>query len=366
MGDRHDDERGEARGVSGAMRIGWAAYGSLDQPTGGYVYDRLVVRGLRDRGDVVELADLLGRPPLPVTGEDGRPLDAIVGDALCVRELGPGFERVPRGTARVLLVHHLTSWEMEPGAGGALRAAAARALAAAGRIVVTGEATGARLSREYAGVRADVILPGADRLARAARPEREGAGLAVLFGGSLLARKRVLLLLDAVEQAGADGVTVTLVGDGGREPAYARAIAERIAASPTLRAVVRVVGVQAEDDLVRTMARSDVLVLPSSLEGYGMVLTEALHAGLPVLVSRATGLAAGLDTSPAAMVFDDAAGLAAALRALAFDPDRRGRLERAALAVDLPRWVDAVPAFRASITRAVATARASDRAPAPR
>ena len=39
------------------VRIAWIVYGDLDQPTGGYVYDRLVVEGLRAGGDEVEVVD---------------------------------------------------------------------------------------------------------------------------------------------------------------------------------------------------------------------------------------------------------------------------------------------------------------------
>lgn len=353
------------------MRLCWAVYGTLDQPTGGYVYDRIVAGGLRARGDRVDVVDLLVDGTLPAHAGDGEPYDAIVGDALCIRELGPGFERAAGGTARVLLVHHLTSWELEHAEDEGLRAAEARAIAAAHRIVVTGDATGARLSTEYAGAAAgiDVVIPGADRLPRPSRPPRRDGVLSLLFVGSLIARKRLLLLLDAVEAVNErspgdrPGLFVTLVGDGQRDPGHAARIAERIERSAVLRGCVRVAGVEDEEALARTMARSDALVLPSSLEGYGMVLTEALHAGLPVLVSRATALASGLAKNPAVLVFDDALDLARRLEALASDPERRAALHVAALATDLPRWEGTIEAFRSAITRAVAIARASDRAP---
>ncbi len=45
------------RSVS-ALRIAWVVYGSLDQVSGGYIYDRLVVEQLRAAGDRVTILSL--------------------------------------------------------------------------------------------------------------------------------------------------------------------------------------------------------------------------------------------------------------------------------------------------------------------
>jgi glycosyltransferase involved in cell wall biosynthesis len=365
------------------MRVCWAIYGDLEQPTGGYVYDRLVVEGLRARGDDVDVVDLLETPVLPASSSGRGVFDAIVGDALCVQELGGNFEAAPRDTARLLLVHHLTSWELERPDGDALRAVEARAIAAADRLVVTGRATGARLFDVHAGRAIDVIAPGADRLPRRPRADRDDDRVALLFVGSLIPRKRLPMLLDAVECLGAAGLTLTIAGDAGRDPAHARDVSARVHGSAVLRAAVQIAGVLGDDDLARAMADADALVLPSSLEGYGMVLTEAIHAGLAVIASRPAALAADLGevdgleragvagdlrelTRPrAAMVFDDADGLVRALRAFAGDPALRAAMQGAARATRLPRWSETVDSFRGAITRAVAAARGRDRAPSP-
>jgi glycosyltransferase involved in cell wall biosynthesis len=333
------------------LRVCWAAYGDLGQPTGGYVYDRLVVAGLRALGDDVTLADLAMDPSLPARAPDGAPFDAVVGDALCVRELGAIFEDARRGVARVLLVHHLTSWEVEHVAEEGLRATEARAISASDRIVVTGDATGARVAAEYPGHALDVVVPGADRLPRLSH-RRDGEGrLRLLFVGSLIPRKRVLLLLDAMERADLPGLVLTLVGDAGRDPEHAAAVRARIDASRVLRGAVRIAGVADDEALSRALSEADALVLPSSLEGYGMALTEALHAGVPVLVSRPTAIAAGLLGSAASIVFDDAEDLARASRRLAGDSAMRASLRAAAEAIVLPRWLDTVRAFRESLAR---------------
>ena len=84
-------------------------------------------------------------------------------------------------------------------------------------------------------------------------------------------------------------------------------------------------------DLDRSYAVADLLVLASRAETYGMVVTEALARGLPVLATRSageprrsdtalTGSGRGLLVSPG-----DPAALGAALRAWLGDAELRAR-----------------------------------------
>src|SRR5882672_5236547 len=207
------------------MRIAWIVHGDLAQPTGGYVYDRIVIDGLRARGDEVEVVD-----PLTTAVTPDR-VDVIVGDALWAREIGPLFERAGHGVARVLLVHHFPSWEIERIDREAMRALEARAVGASDRLVATSAASGERLAAEYPLPGVDVVVPGADRLPCHPRVSSDDATIQLLFVGSLIARKRLALLLDAMEHLADPRVTLTVVGDAGREPENARAIAARIETS---------------------------------------------------------------------------------------------------------------------------------------
>ena len=79
-----------------------------------------------------------------------------------------------------------------------------------------------------------------------------------------------------------------------------------------------------------------MLVLPSRTETYGMVVTEALAHGLPVIATAVGGVPEALGraddgNSPGLLVPpDDVAAFAAALRRWLDDPLRRRRLRRAA------------------------------------
>ena len=89
-------------------------------------------------------------------------------------------------------------------------------------------------------------------------------------------------------------------------------------------------------ELDRSYAAADLLVLASRAETYGMVVTEALARGLPVVatevggVTEALGHGAGRLRPGLLVAPDDPAALATALRAWLGDAELRRRLRRAA------------------------------------
>ena len=95
-------------------------------------------------------------------------------------------------------------------------------------------------------------------------------------------------------------------------------------------------------------AAADLLVLASQAETYGMVVTEALARGLPVLAAEIGGVTEALGhgedgTRPGLLVPPgDPAALAAALRTWLGDADLRRRLRGAARErrASLCRWPD--------------------------
>jgi glycosyltransferase involved in cell wall biosynthesis len=341
------------------VRVAWVVQGDIAQPTGGYIYDRLVVEGLRAHGDEVHV---IGLEPAPARGVQSESLlaritqarvETVVGDALCAGALAPAFEQLAREMPRVLLVHHLTSWEPEQADRHVLHMQEARAVVASDCLIATSPVTAAHIAAEYPGRAVDVALPGADRLPRHPRTARAGGSIELLFVGSVIARKRVCLLLDALERLADPRLSLTLLGDAGREPEYARLVTARLAASPALHAAVAAPGIVDDEVLAQWMARAHALALPSSLEGYGIVLTEALRAGLPVLASREAARAAGLEGNSAVLVFDNAPGLVDALRRLLQEASLFRSLERAAEVAVMPRWQETVTTFRSIARRLV-------------
>jgi UDP-glucose:(heptosyl)LPS alpha-1,3-glucosyltransferase len=151
----------------------------------------------------------------------------------------------------------------------------------------------------------------------------------LLFVGDFY-RKGLLTVLDALAAMKTPNARLLVVGRGEIEAfralAAARGVAER----------VQFVGFQ--PDVVPYFAASDAFVFPTRYEPFGMVITEAMAAGLPVVTTRAAGAAEvitpGVDGEVVADP-DDAAGMAARLDALLADPARRSAMGAAARATAL-------------------------------
>jgi UDP-glucose:(heptosyl)LPS alpha-1,3-glucosyltransferase len=83
----------------------------------------------------------------------------------------------------------------------------------------------------------------------------------------------------------------------------------------------------------RFYAAADLFVCPTPYDAFGMVVTEAMACGLPVIVSRAAGASELITHREEGLLLEDAGdieGLAAGLRELAVDRDFAERLGRAA------------------------------------
>jgi len=114
----------------------------------------------------------------------------------------------------------------------------------------------------------------------------------ILFCGKLSERKGPDLIIEAVKQfpaASREQTAVLFLGDGDMRPAL-NAMA---ASSPAVE--TRFVGFQNQQALSQYYHAADLLVLPSRQgETWGLVVNEALHHGLPCVVSDAVGCAPDL------------------------------------------------------------------------
>lgn len=112
-------------------------------------------------------------------------------------------------------------------------------------------------------------------------------GVTFLFCGQMIHRKGVDLLLRAFEGLVAEGMNVRLVLVG-REAELPEMMGE---VGPAARGRIAFEGFQDPDDLPRYFGQADVFVLPSRHDGWGVVVNEALGAGLPLICSEAVGAA---------------------------------------------------------------------------
>ncbi|MBB4634509.1 glycosyltransferase family 4 protein [Longimicrobium terrae] len=183
--------------------------------------------------------------------------------------------------------------------------------------------------RYYADTGHFALSPDARQSARA--EVRASAGVspeacAVLYAGQMIGRKRVDTLLRALAEA--PDVVALLAGEG-PDRAALQALARELGVEDR----VRFLGFVQPAELPRAFAAADGFVLPSEWEGWGVVVPEAMAAGLPVLASERVNAALDLvhhGESGWRFAVGDAAGLAAGLRALSASPGARDRMSAAA------------------------------------
>lgn len=180
----------------------------------------------------------------------------------------------------------------------------------------------------------------------------------LLFVGRLEKRKGIFDLLQAFERV-RDRIDarLVLVGDG-EDGSRVRAAASG--------GRIRVVGARPHEEVAKWMAASDLLVLPSWMEGTPNVVLEALASGRPVVATRVGGIPDVLSDERAGILVPphDPTALADAIVAAL----HREWDENAVRACGPRTWVESAAALREvldHVTASRAPARSAARASAP-
>lgn len=201
-----------------------------------------------------------------------------------------------------------------------------RSVAAAAAIHVTSDIEGEdlarlglqakRLATIANGVDVPAPIPGRTRLDHLPRP-------IVLYLGRISWKKGLDRLIPAVAEI--DAAQLVIAGNDEEDllPRL-RKLAQEYAVADRTHFVGPVDGMEKW----RMLAAADLLVLPSASENFGNALLEAMGAGVPVVTTRAVGLARAITDAGSGVVVEDQsiAGLAAALAALIGDPVLRQRM----------------------------------------
>jgi glycosyltransferase involved in cell wall biosynthesis len=194
-------------------------------------------------------------------------------------------------------------------------------LRAAPAIVVTSRWTAARL----ADLDVHIAPPGVDAVPVNAFEEQGGRLLCV---AAVTPAKGHDVLIEALSQVDGEW-RCTCVGPLDRDPGFARELS-------TLDERVVFTGPLAGGELAARYEEADLMVLPSRGETYGMVVTEALARGIPVLATDAGGIPEAMGSAPDGSLpgmlvrTGDPRALASALRRWLGEPALRERLRMAA------------------------------------
>jgi glycosyltransferase involved in cell wall biosynthesis len=324
--------------------------GDWNIPTGGYTYDRRMVLALRESGWQVDVHSLRGNWPHPAAAdlEAAADLMASLPDHTLVVADGLAFGAmagvVAPHAARlrwVALVHHPLHLEtgLSDESRQALQRSEALALQHAHRVVVTSPATANDVAA--LGVPSEcisVIEPGTDAVPMRATPAEHSGPVRLLCVATLTPRKGHRLLLQSLANLTHLDWELHNVGSAMRDPDTAAAL--HALAAPLGDRVFWHGEVDAQA-LHAHYAAADVFVLASLHEGFGMVVTEALAHGLPVIASDAGALAQTLPRDAGLQVpLGAVAPLQAALADMLTDVALRTRLASGARAAGarLPGW----------------------------
>jgi glycosyltransferase involved in cell wall biosynthesis len=292
------------------MRVGLVIYGSLEFPSGGFLYDRMLVESLRQAGDEVDVISLpwesygrcmmhnfspTFRARLRGWAGDVMLQDELVHPSLFVLNRGI---RSPREAPIVSIVHHLRSSERR----GKLSRVAARIaerayLRAVDGFIFNGEATRSAVLELRGSPGPGIVAPpGGDRLcgtltdaeviARAA----DVPPLRVLFVGNIIERKGLLPLLEALSASPPGAWQLTVVGSRSVDPEHVRRV-DLFVKERGLRAQVLMKDHLDDRQLAGEYRAHHVLAVPSSYEGYGIVYLEAMGFGVVPIGTTSGGAA---------------------------------------------------------------------------
>ncbi len=314
--------------------------GDIETKTGGYIYDRRLIGGLRKTGWQADHVVWPSSFPYPTPQDKAQAAASLsaMPDGSIVLIDGLAYGALPEQMAAqaqrlrlVALCHHPLALEsgLSDETAEWLKRSEKQALESARLVIATSVTTADCLQLDY-GVPPNSIAVAKPGIDRPDQPRQPGAVPRILSVGTVTPRKNHEMLIRALAQIADLDWQCNIAGSLTRAPETAE----------TVRRLIETLGLHDRISLLGEVAdaaplyrQADIFVLPSLHEGYGMVLGEALANGLPIVASRVGAVAEVVPASAGILVPPgDCAGLAKALRLLIADKDERARLTRGAIA----------------------------------
>ncbi|MFH0957472.1 MAG: glycosyltransferase family 4 protein [Pseudomonadota bacterium] len=288
------------------MRVGLVIYGSLDILTGGFIYDRELVDYLRGEGTSVEVYPLPWRNYVAHLTDNfsfrfikqlrDSKVDILLQDELNHPSLITSNSLFLRSREFpvVSIVHHLRSSELRSNIANRLyQKVEKQYLKSTDGLIFNSHTT--RKSVHNIGIKNKPFVvahpgrnfenPGVERGFIRERAEQRGP-IKLLFVGSLIPRKELHTLLEAVLQIPKNKWTLKVVGSLETDKHYAQSVIGSLKRLD-LENNVELLGSMTRKDLEMEYMKSHVLAVPSSYEGFGIVYLESMGFGCPSLATTA-------------------------------------------------------------------------------
>lgn len=342
----------------------FAVPGDLETLSGGYGYDRRLLRELRAIGWNVAHVELGASFPTPTSDDAARAAALLAGipedcpvlvDGLA---LGAMHRDALAAMAAplVALVHHPLALEsgLDPDRRAWLERNERANLALTAHVVVTSPHTAAVLTADYgvAPERITIARPGTDA---PIAPGAPGEPPLILSVGIQVPRKGHDVLLRALARI-IDHPWQAVIAGPALDVSHAAAL-ERLVDELGLGERVRLAGRVSEEALTQLYGQARLFALATRYEGHGIVFDEAMVHGLPI-VSCSTGAVPDTVAPGAGRLVppDDPAAFAAELARLLDDGELRATMARASAAAGaaLPAWTDTALCVAAVLDRVTA------------
>lgn len=316
--------------------------GDLDTRTGGYRYDKRIVEELSSGTHQwdVSLVSLDGNYPFPTRAQlcaaDVQFAD-IADNTVTVVD-GLAYSVMPEVIARhairlnmIALIHHPLALETGLSANQAarLKTLETQALAYARHVITTSELTASSLAQyDVPDHKIHAVLPGTDKAPLAKGSTNDTMNL--LSVATLTPRKGHDVLLDALKKLDDLPWHMHCVGSTERNTTHFQTLLA-LRKHHALENRVSFHGEISDEQLNQHYCQADAFVLASFHEGYGMVLTEAIARGLPIICSDAGAMSQTVPEGSGLLIPPgDPMALADALRRFINDAHLRAQLKNSA------------------------------------
>ncbi|MEM7797991.1 MAG: glycosyltransferase family 4 protein [Chloroflexota bacterium] len=290
------------------MHIGLIIYGSLDIISGGYLYDRQLMNYLEKAGHLVEVISLPWRE-YSLRMSDNRngtvferlietDFDVLLEDELnhpSLYALNPRIKTFVNYPI-ISIVHHLhISEEHSPEDLNFYRKIEMAYLQSVDGFIFNSQSTKASVGALFEGVTRPhvVATPAGDRfngLSEAEISDRaiQSRELKVVCLGNVIRRKGIHWILEAMSRVTSYRCRLDIIGNEYVEYEYTLEL-KKMVEDLDLTGRVRFHGLQSDEEIETHLSHSDLLVVPSQYEGFGIVYLEGMAFGLPAIATTSGG-----------------------------------------------------------------------------